>query len=55
MLLPETNAQTQTLNREWETLEHSSLNGISPSKPSPQGPGNPVQEKGLRAREKKEH
>ena len=41
-----TNTEThrQTLHREWETLEHSALNKMSPSHHSPQGSGTPEEE-----------
>lgn len=34
------------ISQKWETLEHSALNGMSPSKPSPQASGNPIEEEG---------
>ena len=46
-LLPQmaTNTEThsQTSCKEWDTLEHSALKWISPSNPSPQGSGNPME------------
>lgn len=49
MLLPATDVNKhrdsqQTLCRQWETLEPSALNRMFPSNPSPEGPGNPVEE-----------
>jgi hypothetical protein len=39
-----TETDSQTILREAETSEHSSLNRMSPSNPSPQGSEKPVKE-----------
>ena len=54
--LPTVGEGTSTETHSWtmrETLEHSVLNGMSSSNPSPQGSGNPVEEEvgGARGRE----
>lgn len=37
-----------TMSRARETAQHSALNGMSPSNPSPQGPGKPSEEEAER-------
>ena len=50
-----TETHSQTIHGEWETLGNSTLNGISPSNPSPLGSGNTAEEEAERTRGDDEH
>lgn len=45
----------QVMCKDWETLKHSELNGIFPTKPLPSGSGNSVEEESVRARGEEGH